>query len=109
MGHTIQAQGQFLAAIPFFQRSTELDPKFAMAYMGLSLAYSNAGDIARSNEFQKKAFALIDRVSEFERLFISARYYWRATGELDKAIEVYGVGMRTYPRGWWAHSELNFL
>jgi tetratricopeptide (TPR) repeat protein len=109
MGHTAQAQGQFLAAIPFYQRSAELDPNFAMAYLGLSLAYSNAGDIARSNEYQRKAFALIDRVSEFERLFISARYYWRATGELDKAIDAYRVTMRSYPRYWGAHSELNFL
>jgi tetratricopeptide (TPR) repeat protein len=109
MGHTLGVQGQFLAAIPFYQRSTELDPKFAMGYLGLSLAYSNAGDIARSNEFQRKAFVLIDRVSEYERLFISARYYWRVTGELDRAIDAYRVLMRSYPRDWAAHSELNFL
>jgi tetratricopeptide (TPR) repeat protein len=109
MGHTLGVQGQFLAAIPFYQRSTELDPKFAMGYLGLSLAYSNAGDIARSNEFQRKAFVLIDRVSEFERLFISARYYWRVTGELDRAIDDYRVLIHSYPRDWAAHSELNFL
>ena len=109
MGHSLGAQGQFLAAIPFYQRSTELDPNFAMAYLGLSLAYSNAGDIAHSNEYQGKAFALIDRVSEFERLFISARYYWRVNGELDKAIDAYRTAMRSYPRSWWAPSELGFL
>src|SRR5690349_12711439 len=109
MGHNLGVQGKFLAAIPFYQRSLELDPKFAMGYMGLSLAYSNAGDIARSNQFQSKAFALIDRLSEYERLFISARYYWRVTGESDRAIDAYRVLMRSYPRDWAAHSESNFL
>ena len=106
-GYPLQSQGQFLAAIPFFQRSTELDPNFAMAHVLLSIGYNNAGDIARSNEFQKKAFALIGRVSEFERLFISARYYWRVTGELDKAIETYRIGISSYPRYWGWRSELN--
>jgi eukaryotic-like serine/threonine-protein kinase len=109
MGYTPQSQGQFLAAIPFFQRATELDPNFAMAYMGLSLAYSNAGDMVRSNEYQRKAFALIDGVSEFERLFISARYYWQATGELNKAIDFNRLLARSYPRFWGTHSWLSFI
>src|SRR5205823_4542472 len=54
-----------------------------------------------------KAFALSDRVSEFERLSISARYYWRATGELDKAVDAYHLLIRSYPRYWGAHGELN--
>jgi tetratricopeptide (TPR) repeat protein len=108
-GHTLQAQGQFLAAIPFYQRATELDPNFAMAYVGLALAYNNAGDIPRAKEYQRKAFAFVDRVSDFERLWISARYYWRVTEELDRAIDAYRAITRDYPRFWGAHSELNFL
>ena len=109
MGYAPQSQGQFFAAIPFFQRATELDPNFAWAYQLLSIAYNNAGDIERSAEFQRKAFALIDRVSEFERLFISARYYWQVTGELDKAIDAYHLMARSYPRDWGDHSELSLL
>jgi eukaryotic-like serine/threonine-protein kinase len=109
MGYTPQSQGQFFAAIPFFQRAVELDPNFAWAYQLLSIAYNNAGDIERSTEFQRKAFALIDRVSEFERLFMSARYYWQVTGELDKAIDAYRVTARSYPRYWGNHSELSVL
>jgi serine/threonine protein kinase/tetratricopeptide (TPR) repeat protein len=109
LGYTPQSQGQFLASIPFFQRAVELDPSFAWAYQGLSLAYSNAGDLARSREFQIKAFELSDRVSEFERLFIRGRYYWQATGELDKAIGVYRAIIGSYPRYWGARSELSLL
>lgn len=109
LGYTPQSQGQFFAAIPFFQRATELDPTFAWAYAGLSLAYNNAGDTARSKEFQTKAFELSDRVSEFERLFIRGRYYWQVTGELDKAIGVYRANIGSYPRYWGARSEASLL
>ncbi len=108
-GYGLQSQGQFLAAIPFFRRAVELDPDFAMAYHVLSMAYSNAGDTQRSNEYERNAFALLDRLSEFERLFISARYHWRVTGELSKAVDFYGVVARTYPRYWGSHGELSFL
>ena len=109
MGYTPQSQGQFLRAIPFFQRAVELDSNFAWAYEMLALAYSNAGDIPRSNEFQTKAFALCDRVSEFERQFILGRYLWMVAGDLDRAIDVYGVTARSYPRYWGEHSELSVL
>ena len=89
LGYAALRQGRFLEAIPFFRRSTELDPNFAWAYETLSIAYSNAGDVAVSNEFQRKAFELKSRVSEFERLFITARYYWQVAGDLDKAIDAY--------------------
>src|SRR5262249_23110370 len=50
-------------------------------------------------EYGAKAFGLIDRVSEFERVEIAASYY-ENTGELDKAIDTYRSGIRTYPRYW---------
>src|SRR6202041_81246 len=43
------------------------------------------------------AYDLRDRVSERERLRISATYYLLVTGELDKAIETYELWARTYP------------
>jgi hypothetical protein len=50
--------------------------------------YQNVGDIGRQREYIDKAFALIDRVSPFERDFIAALYY-NFNGELDKAIDAY--------------------
>lgn len=105
-GYVPQSQGQFLTAIPFFQRATELDPNFAMAYMGLSLAYANAGDMDERDENQRKAFALVDRVSEFERLLISGRYHNQITGDLDKAIGLYETLQHTYPRSWVGPGQL---
>jgi len=54
-----------LAAIPLLQRAIALDPNFAMAYYLLGVAYDVAGDVAKSREYSRKAFGLIDRVSEF--------------------------------------------
>jgi tetratricopeptide (TPR) repeat protein/predicted Ser/Thr protein kinase len=109
LGYTALRQGRFFEAIPFFRRSAELDPNFAWAYETLSIAYNNAGDIPASNEFQRKAFELKSRVSEFERLFITSRYYWQVAGDLDKAIDAYRVSVETYPRYWGSHSELSLL
>jgi eukaryotic-like serine/threonine-protein kinase len=90
--------GSSLTALPFFQRATELDPNFALAYRWLGNMYCNAGEHGRCAECLKKAFALVDRVSERERLEISARYYFQGTGELNKAADAYQLLARTYPR-----------
>ncbi len=47
-----------------------------------------------------KAFALIDHVSERERLYISGHYYQWVKRDLDKALDAYQVDARTYP--WFA-------
>jgi len=106
LGAAQNNQGNYLAAIPFFQHATELDPNFAMAYARMATMYANLGARERSIEYIKKAHSLIDRVTEHERLYITAQYYNYATGELDKAIEAYQLYARTYPRDSAAHNNL---
>jgi Tfp pilus assembly protein PilF len=98
--------GQFVAAVPLFDRAIALDPNFAMAYDYLSIAFNNAGDLGREADYARKAFALIDRVSEYERDSIAASYYG-TTGELDKAMDAYRLGIRNYPRAWEFHNDLS--
>src|SRR5208282_4014325 len=43
------------AGIPFFRRAVEIDPKFAMAYANLGLAYSAIGESVLSAESTTKA------------------------------------------------------
>jgi tetratricopeptide (TPR) repeat protein len=106
-GYELAAAGQYIASIPFFQRATELDPAFAMAHQTLSIMYSNSGARPRAVESQRRAFALIDRVSDFERVNIEARYQLFATGDLAKAADAYARAIREFPRYWGAHSELS--
>ena len=70
-----------------------------MAYQSLGTAFVNAGDEGLEAEYKRKAFSLIDRVSDREQHSISAGYY-ESTGELDKAIDAYRAGIGSYPRFW---------
>ncbi len=108
-GISEMVQGHFLAAVPLFERATKIDPNFAMGYFFRGIAFYNAGDDARSREPLKKAFSLIDRVSEYERDYISAEYYYVVTGELDKAIDAWRLGIRNYPRSEVFHNELGLI
>ncbi len=99
--------GRFLAAVPSLERAIALDPNFAMAYTLLSAAYDTAGDTGRrSGEYDSKAFALIDRVSEYERDIIAGLHY-QSTGEVNKAIDAYRLGSRNYPREWMFPNNLS--
>jgi hypothetical protein len=105
-GMSEMEHGRFLAAVPLFERAIALDRNFAMAYEYVCAAYDNAGDLAMRREYSRKAFALIDRVSEYERGLIAASYYGNS-GELDKETEVLRLGIRNYPRSWGFHNNLS--
>lgn len=109
LAHAELRQGRFLAAVPLFKRATELDPNFAMAYRMLAFSFVNSGDLGGACENQRKAFALIDRVSEFERYQITEAYLGDCTGELDKEVEMLRSGLRNYPRHWGFHNELAYV
>jgi len=85
-------------ALPFLNRAVELDPKFAIAYSGMSIVYAGLNQPQRSGEAARKAYELRDRVSERERLRIEAFYYLGATGELEKAAQAHELWQQTYPK-----------
>lgn len=105
-GLAIMGQGHFRAAIPLFERAIAIDPNFAMAYYLRGIAYEQAGDMERSAADAKRAFTLVNRVSETERTDITA-YYYRFTGELDKEIDAWHLSARNYPRNWGPHDQLS--
>jgi tetratricopeptide (TPR) repeat protein/predicted Ser/Thr protein kinase len=85
------------AAVPFLRNAVEQDPGFALAHARLSTVYGNLGESLPSREEITKAYALRDRVSEPERLYITARYATTVEGNEQKAIEAYEVWKQTYP------------
>jgi len=97
----------FAAAISLFQRAISLDPNFAAAYSTLSIDYNNLGETALAAENAKKAYDLRGRVSELEKLQISAFYYNFVSGDLQKAAATYRLWAETYPRDSGAHGILN--
>ena len=100
----IQRQGS-AAALPYLKRAVEIDPNFAVAYASLASLYKNIEEPALAKENYEKAFELRNRVTEWERFYIEAGYYW-ATGDEDKAIPICMEWMRTYPNDFYPHVRL---
>ncbi|MGA7622926.1 MAG: tetratricopeptide repeat protein [Candidatus Acidiferrales bacterium] len=88
------------------KRALELDPNFAVAYVGLGVSYGNLGQASLSAENIKKAYALRDRVSEHEKYRISAFYYDEVTGELEQGIQDYELWAKSYPQDLVPHLNL---
>jgi tetratricopeptide (TPR) repeat protein len=103
-GKTSQAE-QWPLAIPLYERAIGLDPKFAMAYARLGIDYVNLGEPAKAAENMTKAYGLLDRASEKEKLYITAQYDSFATGDLLKAVEVYDLGTETYPQDVFSYND----
>jgi eukaryotic-like serine/threonine-protein kinase len=82
------------SALVFFQRATQLDSNFAMAYS--EQAY--IAEPALAAESARKAFELRTGLSERERLRIEVNYYYFGTGDLVKGLRSAEVGTQTYPR-----------
>jgi len=93
------------AAVPFLKRAIELDPNFAMAYRALA-SNGSFGQPNLKAAYATKAYELRSKVSERERFFIEATYYWTVTGDLDKALPVYALWQQTYPRDYSLYVHL---
>jgi len=95
------------AAIPFFQKAVEADPRFAMAYAALGLMYGGTGESALAEDNTRKAFQFRDRASEQERFFITASYQARVTGNLEQAAQTCETWAQTYPTDPVPHGYLS--
>jgi eukaryotic-like serine/threonine-protein kinase len=106
MGVTTQRQKGDAEAIAFLRRAIELDPNFAVAYAVLGVSYANLSQPSLSAENLRKAYEMRERVSEKERLRISAYYYAFVTGELEKEAQTYQLWIQSYPRDDIPHGNL---
>jgi eukaryotic-like serine/threonine-protein kinase len=108
MGITVGREKGDAPSIPFLKRAIELDPDFPMAYAGLSVRYANLGQPSLALEYATKAYELRDRVTEREKLRISATYF-HATGELEKESQTYELWIANYPRDFVPHGNLGTI
>jgi len=97
------------AALPFFKRAVELDPKFAIAYARVGMVYGNLREQTLSADNMRKAYTLREKVSERERLYIEARYYRTVTGELEKWSQVCELWKQIYPRDRVPYNDLGHI
>jgi eukaryotic-like serine/threonine-protein kinase len=106
LGVMEEEKGNAAGSLPFFRRAIELDPNFALAHMRQYIAYWDIGEYELARESAEKAFALRERVSEREKLSITALYHDIVTGDLEKIFEADRVWAKTYPREWLPHDSL---
>ena len=96
-------------AIEFFNQAIQLDPNYALAYVGLAESYALLGftqpprdQVLRAREAVKRALAIDDNLPDAHliRAFVLERYDWDWAGgdrEFRRAIEL-------NPRSGWTHS-----
>src|SRR5262245_17465821 len=94
------------ASLPFFKKAVEQDSEFALAHARLGTVYANLGEQVQARTHTSKAYELKDRVSEPERLYITARYFSTVEVSTPKAIDAYEVWIQTYPKDFVPHSNV---
>jgi DNA-binding winged helix-turn-helix (wHTH) protein len=95
------------AALPFFKRATEIDPKFAMAHGFLGRMYGDLGEAELSAESTRMAWQLRDHTSDREKFWITASYETQVLGNMEKARATCEFWARTYPRDAAPHDLLS--
>jgi serine/threonine protein kinase/tetratricopeptide (TPR) repeat protein len=100
-------KGEYFQSIPMFKRAVELDPRFAYGYSLLAGNYTIVNEPRRAAENAAKAFALKDKGSDRERLYITGVYDNYTLGDLNKAIEAFRVYDQSYPNDFRASGNLS--
>jgi eukaryotic-like serine/threonine-protein kinase len=84
------------------KHAIELDPSFALAYVGLSYSYSGAGEAELASAYAHKAYDHRERATERERLTITANYCYAVLGDIDCELAAEHVMQEMYP-SFWSH------
>lgn len=98
LGLSARGSGDDPGALAFFERATQLDPNFAMAYDLMGDAHGEIGETALAAENMAKSYDLRERVGERERLLIETEFNLLNSGDLVKARRITEVGIQTYSR-----------
>jgi tetratricopeptide (TPR) repeat protein/DNA-binding winged helix-turn-helix (wHTH) protein len=100
---------QLAEGTQLLERAVELDPQFAAAYAALGSAYAVSwGRGAEGKPYLEKAFSLSDRLSERQRMYVSA---WYALANMDypQAIGAFRQLVAKYPGEAEAYCNLGRL
>jgi tetratricopeptide (TPR) repeat protein/DNA-binding winged helix-turn-helix (wHTH) protein len=93
-------------AIALLEKAIQLDPQFAMAYARIGYAYSVTDFVPeKGRPYLEKAFQLSDRLSEKDRLYVTA-WYAIAREDYAAAIRTFRQIVLSYPLEIEAYSRL---
>jgi eukaryotic-like serine/threonine-protein kinase len=94
------------AAVPLFEHAVAIDPNFAMAYARLGINFFNLGEPDRAAQNLEKAYNLRDRLSERQKLYITASYYAMSQRNFEAARQNYELWAQIYPRDAFEYAKL---
>jgi len=92
-------------AIQHYQRATELDSDFALAYAALGVADGTLGELDLAAAAEKKAYELRTRMTVLARFLVESLHYGFVTGEQEKAYPVLLQWVQTFPRDVTGHNN----
>jgi hypothetical protein len=90
-----------------FNRTTEIDPNFAMAHASLGRMYADLDESDLAAESTARAWQLRGRASDREMFFITLGYETLVTGNLEAAQQSAASWAQTYPREARPHNVLS--
>ncbi len=96
-------------ALEALEQAVELDPEFAVAYLGLARVHSAMGDPPAMEKAYRKAKALSGRSPEKERLYIEAAYAGAIEHDPEKALRIFKEIVVKYPKEKIVRFELGQL
>jgi serine/threonine protein kinase/Tfp pilus assembly protein PilF len=89
-----------------FRKALELDPEFAIVHLYLAKVESGLGELEQAEEHLNRAWALSEKATEKERLYIQAYYEGHLGEGLDRQRQVLEKLIEKYPKEKRAHYEL---
>jgi tetratricopeptide (TPR) repeat protein len=97
-----------LRAQQSLEKSVELDPQFAMAYLYLGETYFELGNLDAALEAYKTAKLHSEKTTEKERLHIEVIFAQWVERDTDKRFRLLKEWVAKYPKEKEAHYELGF-
>lgn len=91
LGDREKYRGAYVEALQHYQRAVAIDPDFALAYARTGVAFLNLRRRGEAIVPLTRAFELIGRVTDHERLYIEGHYYNGVLESPLRAIDAFSV------------------
>ncbi len=92
-------------AVSYYQRATDIDGNFALAYLGEAAVFWNLMKPQLAATASEKAYQLRDRLTVQVRFMAETMYHEFVQGDMLKAYPIYEQWTRTFPGDVIAHSN----
>jgi eukaryotic-like serine/threonine-protein kinase len=97
LGYRQQLAGSAPAAIPYYQRAVQADPKFALAQAALSTAYASVGETGLAAATGRTVFDQRGRLTAPARFNVESTYYREVLGDWEQSCDVLSRWVQAFP------------